>query len=122
MGCVSSSVNQPPQDSDQTRNSMDEPVQKDPAPLQSASSYFAETTAEGSGKEKTGGTEICVKIPAHLAKAGTVLLSPLDLFCGGRAVPMVVFYRDTLDVEALLASLEQVLSEYQVLPYLSPTL
>jgi len=81
-----------------------------------ASAAFAETMGAetGGGKDATS-TEVCARVPAHLATGGTILLSPLDLSSGGRAVPMSVFYRKKLDGAALLAALERTLAEYQVL-------
>ena len=84
-----------------------------------ASAAFAETTglpsAAAAADSDAISMEACARVPAHLATGGTVRLSPLDLTSGGRAVPMSVFYRETLDGAALLGALESTLAQYQVL-------
>ena len=81
-----------------------------------ASAAFAESTgAAAAANSDAISMEACARVPAHLATGGTVRLSPLDLTWGGRAVPMSVFYGETLDGAALLGALERTLAEYQVL-------
>ena len=51
--------------------------------------------------------ELLIQLPDAPASVERVALSPLDLLSMGRAVPMVWFYEQTLDVDALLAALRR---------------
>ena len=54
-------------------------------------------------------------LPASLAPSGSVELSPFDLANQGRAIPMVWFYRESLDPALLMAALRETLKSYPVL-------
>ena len=58
---------------------------------------------------------VVVALPATLAPGGSVELSPFDLANQGRAIPMVWFYRETLDPALLMAALRETLKSYPVL-------
>ena len=58
---------------------------------------------------------LLVKVPGAAAETGTVTLSPFDIANIGRATPMTWFYEETLDADALLQSLAETLTSYQVL-------
>ena len=65
-----------------------------------------------------GGRHHTVRLPdapAGTRVAAALELSPFDRCNMGRAIPMVWFYRETLDVAALLAALGQALAAYPVL-------
>ena len=59
--------------------------------------------------------EVVAQLPSTLATGGAVALSPFDLACKGRSVPMVWFYRETLDPAKLLLALRETLKSYPVL-------
>ena len=59
--------------------------------------------------------ELLIQLPDAPASVERVALSPLDLLSMGRAVPMVWFYEQTLDVDALLAALRRALVAYPLL-------
>jgi shikimate O-hydroxycinnamoyltransferase len=63
-----------------------------------------------------------VKIEADLAAGGSLQLSPIDIACRGRSIPMVWFYRDALDPDVLTNALRAALVSYPVLSgrYASP--
>lgn len=64
-----------------------------------------------------------LRLPNHWGTSGEVVeLSPFDLLCGGRSVPMLWFYRERLNALALLSALEKTLESYPVLcgRYASP--
>jgi hypothetical protein len=52
--------------------------------------------------------------PNDVKSGGKLLLSPFDQFSFGRAIPMVWFYRATLDTKQLTSSLEKALINYPV--------
>ena len=58
---------------------------------------------------------VVAALPATLAPGGSIELSPFDLANQGRAIPMVWFYRETLDPALLLAALRETLKSYPVL-------
>ena len=58
---------------------------------------------------------VVASLPATLAPGGSIELSPFDLANQGRAIPMVWFYRETLDPALLLAALRETLKSYPVL-------
>ena len=58
---------------------------------------------------------VVAALPASLAPGGSIELSPFDLANQGRAIPMVWFYRETLDPALLLAALRETLKSYPVL-------
>ena len=58
---------------------------------------------------------VVAALPATLAPSGSVELSPFDLANQGRAIPMVWFYRESLDPATLLAALRETLKSYPVL-------
>lgn len=59
--------------------------------------------------------EVTVRIPDHLAAGGSATLSPLDVASMGRAVPMIWFYRESLDADRLLSALRDTLVSYPVM-------
>ena len=56
-----------------------------------------------------------MQVAADQHTGGSVELSPLDIASIGRATPMVWFFRQTLDVETLLSTLQTVLAAYPIL-------
>jgi len=56
----------------------------------------------------------CIRIPEHQHTGGRVELSAFDIVSGGRAIPMVWFYEETLDPADLLSALQQTLVAYPV--------
>ena len=58
---------------------------------------------------------VVAALPSTLATGGVIELSPFDIANKGRTIPMVWFYRETLDPAMLLASLRETLKSYPVL-------
>jgi hypothetical protein len=58
-------------------------------------------------------TEV-LRLPDALATGGTIELSPFDVANTGRSIPLVWFYKETLDTSALLESLRQTLHDFPV--------
>ena len=57
-----------------------------------------------------------IRLPETIALLDDLVrLSPLDIMCRGRAIPMVWFYKDSLPTDALLAALNTTLASHQVL-------
>ena len=55
-----------------------------------------------------------LRLPDALAKGGTIELSPFDVANTGRSIPLVWFYKETLDTPGLVESLRQTLHDYPV--------
>ena len=55
-----------------------------------------------------------LRLPEALAKSGTIELSPFDVANAGRSIPLVWFYKETLDTPGLLESLRHTLCDYPV--------
>jgi len=56
-----------------------------------------------------------IKIPSEFEKGGQCDLSSIDILSLGRAVPMIWFYKTTMDPESLLKSLEETLIAFPAL-------
>ena len=87
--------------------------------IAAARQRFAEASLEAS-KHNTADSlpanVTVVRIPSHAAFTdGKIQLSPYDLSCLGRTVPMVWFYRETLNTEKLLSSFAMILMSHPVL-------
>lgn len=62
----------------------------------------------------TGPQRRWVQIPSDKVESGYVRLSPFDYASAGRPVPMVWFYPERLDLDAMVATLEKTLEKYQL--------
>ena len=58
-------------------------------------------------------SRVLIKAPVD-APLSTLELAPFDLTNAGRSVPMVWYYRESLNVDALVSALEKTLAEYPV--------
>ena len=78
-----------------------------PAPAPAAGS-----TSSAKETDEPDNDTTWLKLPADQTGNGLMELSPFDRSTQGRAVPMIWYYRDTLDKNLLCESLQKVLGAY----------
>ena len=78
-----------------------------PAPAPAAASTSSAKVSDDPDNDTTW-----VKLPAGQVSSELMELSPFDRSTQGRAVPMIWYYRDTLDKDVLCESLRKVLGAY----------